>query len=219
MGIRKYLPDFLLKYVFLIKTKNRYPGRIINTEQIEKDVKLGEMCTVNPNSIILNGVIIGDYSYINYGSVIGPKTLIGKFCSIAYNSLIGLYEHPTNFVSTHPATYGIYGGKNLFGLQDTFADKPAPIIGNDVWIGANAVVLRGVTINDGAIIAAGAVVTKDVPAYSIVAGVPAKIIKYRFDKETIEFLQNLKWWDLPREELQKYKYLFENKEEWVHKIK
>lgn len=74
-----------------------------------------------------------------------------------------------------------------------------PIIGNDVWIGANAIILQGVTIGDGAIIAAGAVVTKDVPPYAIVGGVPAKVIKYRFSDEVILKLLQIKWWDKPEE--------------------
>ncbi len=85
-------------------------------------------------------------------------------------------------------------------------------IGNDVWIGANVLILDGVTIGNGAIIAAGAVVTKDVPPYAVVGGVPAKIIKYRFNKEEIDFLEQLKWWEKDEKWLTEYGKYFNNVE-------
>jgi len=94
-------------------------------------------------------------------------------------------------------------------LQDI--NKPVEIK-NDVWIGANAVILSGVTVGNGAVIAAGAVVTKDVPDYAIVGGVPAKIIKYRFAQEEIEILNQIKWWDWPDEKLKENRHLLRNKE-------
>ncbi|MGL9729055.1 virginiamycin A acetyltransferase [Enterococcus sp. DIV0756] len=86
-------------------------------------------------------------------------------------------------------------------MTSAWDNKGDIIIGNDVWIGYEATILSGVTIGDGAIIGAKAVVTKDVPAYSVVGGVPAKKIKHRFDSETIQKLQQLKWWDWPDEKI------------------
>ena len=113
--------------------------------------------------------------------------------SVAYGVRIGLPEHPVNMVSTSPK---IYRNIKLKDIKDVYFP---PIIGNDVWIGANAIILQGVTIGDGAIIAAGAVVTKDVPPYAIVGGVPAKVIKYRFSDDVILKLLEIKWWDKPEE--------------------
>ncbi|MEM5663830.1 CatB-related O-acetyltransferase [Bacillus toyonensis] len=101
--------------------------------------------------------------------------IIGKFCSISYGCQIGMSEHPTNYISTSPYSYG---SSNIFGITPYFEEVHSPpIIGNDVWIGGRVIILQGVTIGDGAIIAAGAVVNKDVPPYTIVGGVPAKPIK------------------------------------------
>ncbi|PAE38191.1 hypothetical protein CHI06_18905 [Bacillus sp. 7884-1] len=183
---------------------------------ISNDVKLGNKCFINPNTQIFSEAELGDYSYINTGTLVGEGTKIGKYCSISYYCQIGLYGHPVNFISTHPSTYG---KNNIFAEGEIdFIDKEPPIIGNDVWIGGNAVVMRGVNIGDGAIVAAGAVVTKDVPDYSIVAGVPAKVIKMRFEDEKVNFLKKLKWWNLPKEELLKYKKLFHANENWVNNI-
>ena len=139
---------------------------------------------------------IGDYSYIEVGAMLAHANL-GKFCSIAAGTYIGLGVHPSRqFVSTHPAFYST--GR---GLATSFADRDylaeyAPVnIGNDVWIGTAAIIRGGVSVGDGAIIGAGAVVTKDVPPYGIVGGVPAKLIRHRFDSETIDFLVKFKWWD------------------------
>lgn len=127
-----------------------------------------------------------------------------------------MFEHPTNYL----AISGMINGKdNIIHSEEIWKEiYSPPIIGNDVWIGSNSVILQGVKIGDGAIIAAGAVVTKDVPSYTIWGGVPAKFIKDRFDEECKNYLQNLKWWDLSEAELRKLSFLFEAKEEWFKKI-
>lgn len=139
---------------------------------------------------------LGDYSYLSMNAYVN-SAVIGKFTCIGPEVKIGLGTHPTSiFVSVHPA---FYSGKGRMGK--TFADKEYfeefqhTRIGNDVWIGANAIIKGGVSIGDGAIIAAGAVVTKDVESYSIVGGVPAGLIKMRFKEEQIAMLLQKKWWD------------------------
>lgn len=126
---------------------------------------------------------------------------IGSFCSIASYCSIGGTGHSSTMVSTSPV---FLEGTNVF--RKNFANiqlrKSRPvIIGNDVWIGEGVFVKEGVTIGDGAIIGAHSVVTKDVEPYAIVAGVPAKLIRYRFSEEEIHFLLNEQWWKWPEEKL------------------
>ena len=111
--------------------------------------------------------------------------------------MIGLGKHPTrNFVSTHPAFFSSLGQSQVtFSTESVFEEFAKINIGNDVWIGARAIILDCVNIGDGAIIAACAVVTKDVPDYAVVGGVPAKILRYRFEPNEIKFLKEFTWWD------------------------
>lgn len=131
------------------------------------------------------------------------NTDFGRYCSIAPGSKLIVGDHPTSkFVAMHPA---FYSGRSIGGLSfqhvsyteeyKTVLKDRYCIIENDVWIGSDAKILGGVTIHNGAVVAAGAVVTKDVPPYAIVAGIPAKIVRYRFTEKEIESLQTIKWWD------------------------
>jgi acetyltransferase-like isoleucine patch superfamily enzyme len=131
----------------------------------------------------------------------GGKVTIGKYCSIASGVTILLGgDHRTDWVTTYPfmSFWGEAG--HIQGHPKT---KGNVVIGNDVWIGLDAFILSGVKIGDGAVIGARAVVTKDVPPYAIVAGNPARIVRFRFDKETIEKLQRIAWWDWPESEIRK----------------
>lgn len=149
---------------------------------------------------------IGLCTYISSNSQLS-NTKIGRYCSIADNVRTGFGTHPTkDFVSTFPSFYYdtknlpisfMKGQKPIFNIW-RYADKENKFlveIGNDVWIGSNVLIMDGVKIGDGAIIAAGAVVTKDVEPYSIVGGVPAHHIKYRFTKSEIDTLLKIKWWE------------------------
>ncbi len=146
----------------------------------------------------------GKYSYISRDSQIWSKdTEIGSFCSLSDGIHIGLPQHPVQYFTTSPALYSRTNVTNLIDKDLELEEALVlPVkIKNDVWIGAGALIMGGITISDGAVVAAGAVVTKDVPPYAIVGGVPAKVIKYRFDEETIKELLELKWWDLPDEKI------------------
>lgn len=143
---------------------------------------------------------LGAYSYISQNSLVN-KTEIGKFCSIGHGTYIGLWEH-NMAVSTHSFYLYETSGNFVKGYKDYDKCVLSTHIGNDVWVGANSVILKGRTIGDGAIVGAGSVVTRDVPPYAIAVGNPAKILKYRFAPEDIDFLLTLQWWNAPRDVLQ-----------------
>lgn len=145
---------------------------------------------------------VGRYSYIGHDSQC-VNAEVGAFCSISDHVFIGGAEHPMQWVSTSPAFENVDGSliKKRFARHD-IPQASTTHIGNDVWIGHAAIIKAGVTIGDGAAIGAGAVVTKDVPPYAIVGGIPAKIIKYRFSEETIKKLIESKWWELNDETIE-----------------
>lgn len=163
----------------------------------------------------LHNVKLGSYSFVAKNCSI-KNCEIGKFCSIGPNFCCGLGIHPTNGISTSPMFYStaIQNGMTLCE-KDKLEESKRSIIGSDVFIGANVTILDGVMIGDGAVIGAGAVVVKDIPAYAVAVGVPAKVVKYRFDKDTIEKLQGLKWWNWSLEELKKVEMNFWNMNEFV----
>lgn len=148
----------------------------------------------------LTNSTLGKYSYMAQFSIIN-KTEVGKFCSIGHGAYIGLWEH-NMVVSTHSFYLYESSGGFVKGYKDYDKCAISTYVGNDVWVGANAVILKGKCIGDGAIVGAGAVVTKDVPPYAIAVGNPAKVINYRFAPEEIDFLLNTRWWDCSREILQ-----------------
>lgn len=154
------------------------------------------------NEVSLNEVILGDFTYIS-GNTSISKTSIGKFCSIGPNCKIGLGIHPSNtFVSTHPIFFSTLKQAQVsFANKNYFEEFGNITIGNDVWLAANVIVIDGVHISDGVIVAAGSVVTKNIPPYAIVGGVPAKIIRYRFKEDEIVNLLKIKWWDMDVEYL------------------
>lgn len=141
---------------------------------------------------------IGAYSYIRTGASVGGQVKsIGRYCSIAPGVRLGDGHHPLDWLSSHPFQRG-----DAFWFTDEpdkaqalkFPPKRRVVVGNDVWIGAAALVMPGVRIGDGAVLAAGCVVTKDVPPYAVVAGVPARILRYRFEPAIIERLHAAQWW-------------------------
>jgi len=163
------------------------------------------------NIIKAENIFVGEYTYFDdrrYGPEFfeehnvlynyNPekvKLVIGKFCAIAAETrFIMTGDHKLDAVSTYPFSIFGQGWEGAFEVLD-LPVKGDIIVGNDVWFGYNSLVKNGVTIGNGAIIAACAVVVKDVPAYSIVAGNPAKVVKMRFDDQTIERLQKIAWWD------------------------
>lgn len=157
---------------------------------------------------------LGRFTYAAAQSTV-RRAVIGSFCSIAPEARIGgLGRHPVNFLSTHPVFYSKKRRQSatLFDQVD-IEELPAIYIGHDVWIGARAMVMNGVSIGNGAIIAANAVVTKDIEPYAIVGGVPATIIRMRFSDAVISRLQSWQWWNLPTAVLRNL-FPFFNRTEW-----
>ncbi|GEB69779.1 Putative acetyltransferase [Pseudoalteromonas carrageenovora] len=145
--------------------------------------------------------LISRYTYTGMNTVIMHAS-IGSFTSISWNVSIGGANHDYNRTTQHSFLYNDIDNIRASSESAPYDRFEAPVsVGNDVWIAAGAVVTRGVVIGDGAVVGANAVVTKDVPPYSIVAGSPAKIIKYRFSAEIIELLLKIKWWEWPIEKI------------------
>lgn len=180
------------------------------TAYVAKSVVVEHPIHVCPRVEIHSGKV-GRYLFVNAGTVIYGGVQIGRFCSIARSCQIGCAEHPLHYLSTSffRISKDIFPKDSVSQAAELLEFAPLEkqktsinnTIGNDVWIGAGAFVLFGVNIGDGAVIGAGAVVTKDVPPYAIVAGSPARVVKMRFDEETVEALLELKWWDLPIEKI------------------
>jgi chloramphenicol O-acetyltransferase type B len=150
---------------------------------------------------IIHNSSLGRFTYLSDARI--NNCQIGSFCSIGSAHLGGLGRHPTDWVSTHPVFYSTLRQAGITFADKDYVDEYAQVvIGHDVWIGAGAMILDGGTVGNGAIVGAGAVVTHDVPAYAVVGGVPARIMRYRFDAETIQDLMRLEWWSWPIERLQ-----------------
>ena len=183
--------------------------------------RTGDDQTVYLNQVVTNpNIIVGEYTMYNdfvndptefeknnvlyHYPINGDRLIIGKFCSIACGAkfLFNSANHSLTSLSTYP--FPIFfeeWGLERAQVTRAWDHKGDIVIGNDVWIGYEAVILAGVTIGDGAIIGTRAVVTKDVPPYTIVGGVPAKPIRKRFPDDTIAALLALRWWDWPEERI------------------
>jgi len=184
----------------------------------------------------INGCYIKAFSYFGRDVYIHDCE-VGRYCSIAKSVNIGQGNHPISWLSSNPFQYQqsfrirtgelfkfnteyheYYVPDTLRGKVKQEIYKPKTKIGNDVWIGVGVMVLPGITIGNGAVIGAGSIVTKDIPPYAVAVGNPAKVIKYRFEKDIIERLQQLQWWDYAPWDLHKYSIDFSNVENALDEI-
>ena len=194
-----------------------FPIKTDSSVKIHDKSKVGRRSTFERCCRVDHGVEFT--GHLGYGSYIGHdssiKAKIGRFTSIAPETQTCIGRHPLDakFASTSPMFFSLRKQTgSTFATEQTFdefkyADPEGPydcVIGNDVWIGTRALIVGGVTIGDGAVVLTGAVVTKDVPPYAIVGGVPAKILRYRYDEETIKMMMHIKWWNMPEEWLKEH---------------
>ena len=177
---------------------NGYMNNIVGTLTCELPVNTA-------GTIISGDCKIGAFTYFSGGEI--ASVVVWRYCSIGPQVIISPGQHSWDFLTTHPIASDNYGGGGLVYHPEykrlmfttisrpTKAHKGRVVIGNDVWIGSRSIIMSGVTIGNGAIIAAGSVVTKDVLPFQVVGGCPAKPIKMRFDKDTAEKINDSKWWD------------------------
>ena len=201
-----------LSYLYAKFFKRIIRGKSIINSCIDKTSVINAGCNVCNTSM-------GRYSYCGYDCEIYDAE-IGKYCSIAGQVYIGGSEHPLSWVSTSP----VFQDAGRSDPPKRFCRKRLPAcktttIGNDVWIGYRAIIKQGVKIGDGAVVASGAVVTKDVAPYSIVGGCPAKHIRFRFSENIVNELLSLKWWNLPDEEILGVAKYIDNPLLFIEKVK
>ncbi|MGY5805271.1 DapH/DapD/GlmU-related protein [Rhizobium sp. LEGMi12c] len=169
---------------------------VIHSTASIRDSSIGRCCEILADTS-LHTAELGDFSYLGPRCIVGDAT-IGKFCAIAAEVRIGAPNHPMDRPSMHRFTYcpEYYSADAV--RDHAFFDRrkeDRAVIGNDVWIGHGVIVLPGVKVGNGAVLAAGAVVTKDVQPYTIVGGIPAKFIRERFTRTVAERLISIAWWD------------------------
>lgn len=208
----KYLRNYIYKSKFRLQNKNIY---LLEKSVIDKKCTFEGHNLVGRNTMLLN-CHLGVGTYISENVVLkGVK--IGKFCSLGSRIFNTAGNHPSSiYVSTHPAFFSTrqqagftFSDKNFFE-ELKFVENFLVKIGNDVWIGDDVTIQDGVTIGDGAIIGAKSLVTRDIEPYTVNVGIPCKPVRYRFNKEEIEFLLNYKWWERDFDWLQKHSHLFQN---------
>jgi len=175
------------------------PNYISNEARVSKEAILEEPVRVQGRTMIRENSFIGSFSAINEDTTIHVGTTIGRYCSVGKKSEVGAPKHAMERLSSSVVSYHLANRFPAYSADFKhveFEIYEETNIGNDVWIGSLVGIKTGVSIGDGAVVGMGAIVTKDVPPYAIVTGVPATITGYRFDRQMIEKLLELKWWDL-----------------------
>lgn len=205
----------VLPFFSSLKSAVKYPQTKIEKNGKIFDSFMGKMTSIGCNSIVSNSRF-GDYTYVGNNCACYFVD-VGKFCSIASGVRLGLHEHPVGAnVSVYPAFHRPWPLARHITPAFEFQTIKRTTIGNDVWIGEGCIILSGISIGNGAVIAAGAVVSKDVPPYAIVGGIPAKLIRMRFAVEQIEKLEQIAWWDQNEDWLKNHGKEFGNIEDFVN---
>lgn len=210
--ISQPIKNFIWLFLVSLKYKSGYihsksPKSFLNKKgiQINRNVKFGNW-----------QVEIGDYCFIGDSTRIYNCDSIGSYSSISFSVSIGVENHSLTHISTSPYFYDKSKGWNE--SSEFFNKSTYVVIEPDVLISCNVTVLDNVKLGVGSVIGAGSIVTKDVPPYAIVGGVPAKVLKFRFDQEVIDMLLESKWWELPKEKIVSFSKFFNNPKLFSGKI-
>lgn len=197
----------MFKYILGL-LKNLFNPAVSVFTKIDNQSVVSRKAKVYGKTQVTNSTI-GDFSYVGRNSRVVHAD-VGKFCSISGAVRLGMGTHTLDKLSTSPI-FTERHNSTKHQWTDVQTDNPFKrvTVGNDVWIGTGVMVMGGVAIGDGAVIGAGAIVTKDVPPYAVVAGVPAKVIRYRFTDEEIQTLEEVKWWNQTDDELRNNISLFQ----------
>lgn len=211
MLLKKILRNAISRFYWLyLNKKNK---TCIEEYTTSFQLETGRHVIIRKHSYVGPNTVIGDYSYISGPNSYVEDAEIGKYCSISRQVIIGISGHDYSWLTTSPIIvtpeYGFIN-KDVDQKQ-----KERPVIGNDVWIGINAIIMRGVKIGDGAVVAAGSIVTKNIEPYSIVGGNPARHIKYRFPPDIIDSMLKIRWWNWDEEKIKNNISKFYNPEELI----
>lgn len=187
-----------------------------NPNAIHPNAQIPSVCYVK-NTVTRPNILVGDYTYYDdpvdsesfeshvthHYEFLGDRLIIGKFCAIGkgVEFIMNGANHRMGSVTTYPFNIMAHGWEKAAPTLEELPFKGDTVVGNDVWLGQNVTVLPGVHIGDGAIIAANAVVAKDVPPYCVAGGNPCRVLRRRFDDELTAYLLDLKWWDWPAEKI------------------
>jgi virginiamycin A acetyltransferase len=199
---------FIRKYLFKKKTNKRVLWN-------ENGLKLDTYLSSRTSEISFEGYnSVGEFTRVNSPLKLGLASTIGAFCWTEGNVVIGNYTQIGPYVKIFGGDHNVnlltpYNSKSLFsGRLKTLVNYETVFIGNSCWIGANSIILKGVSIGDGVVVGAGSVVTRSIPPYTICVGNPARVIKNRFDKDLIKSIERTKWWERPPGELSGFESLF-----------